>query len=114
MTNLHLPERLPKLIKWIWSNAAYAFLSAIVFAIHGILPSLSVGQISRLYFLSMIILIFLLGLSIHLYGKLNQKERELKQSVEDFSFVNKRLHDFYPAFDMEHEREFNKGWDSAQ
>jgi len=67
-----------------------------------------------LYLLVLITAIILLGLSIHLYDKLNRKERELKQSVEDFNFVNKRLHDFYPEFDMEHEREFNKGWDSAK
>jgi hypothetical protein len=88
-------------------------LSGAVALIFSLLKLIFPPLLLWLYLLALITAIFLLGITIHIYDILNRKERELKQSVEDFNYVNKRLHDFYPEFNMRHEKEFNKAFDEA-
>jgi hypothetical protein len=116
MINLqkYLPLGLSLSLKELRSYLLSTALTGAVMSTISLLREIFLPPLLWLYLSALITAIVLLGITIHLYDKLNHKEEDLRKSVDDFNFVNKRLHDFYPEFNMEHEKEFNKGWDSAK
>ena len=114
MINLqkYLPLGLSLSLNKFRSILVSMLLTGVVALIFSLLKLLSTHQLLWLYLLTLIMAIVLLSLSIHLYDKLNRKEEDLRKTVDDFNFVNKRIHEIMPSFNIEDEKEFNKGWNS--